>query len=94
MIAKTAASGGPGLLPEVLAFTSSLALDKALLREDLVGSLAHLTMLSRRGIIPREQAQAIKSQLVSILESAQAGTLDSAVPKARAAVRRRRRITA
>jgi argininosuccinate lyase len=75
MIAKTAASGGPGLLPEVLAFTSSLALDKALLREDLVGSLAHLTMLSRRGIIPREHAQAIKSQLVSILESAQAGTL-------------------
>lgn len=76
MIAKTAASGGPGLLPEVLAFTSSLALDKALLHEDLVGSLAHLTMLSRTGIIPREHARALKAQLVSLFESAQAGTLE------------------
>ncbi len=36
MIAKTDAAGGPGLLPEVLAFSSSLEQDRALLREDLV----------------------------------------------------------
>ncbi len=63
-IAKTAASGGPGLHPEVLAFTSSLALDKALLTEDLVGSMAHLTMLSRTRLIPSEDARAIREQLV------------------------------
>ncbi|WP_394824050.1 argininosuccinate lyase [Pendulispora albinea] len=75
MIAKTAAAGGPTLLPEVLAFTSSLALDRALIREDLVGSLAHLTMLSRRGIVPQEQARAIRDGLVSIWDAAQSGDL-------------------
>ncbi|OJT21988.1 argininosuccinate lyase [Archangium sp. Cb G35] len=74
-IAKTAASGGPGLHPEVLAFTSSLALDKALLTEDLVGSIAHLTMLSRTRLIPSEDARAIREQLVAIWKAAQAGTL-------------------
>ena len=39
-LAKTEASGGPGLLPEVMAFSSSLSLDKQLLREDLVGASA------------------------------------------------------
>ena len=74
-IAKTAASGGSGLHPEVLAFTSSLALDKALLKEDLVGSLAHLTMLSRTRLIPSEDARAIREQLVAIMTAARAGTL-------------------
>ena len=36
-LAKTEAAGGPGLLPEVLAFSSSLSLDRQLLDEDLVG---------------------------------------------------------
>jgi len=75
MIAKTAASGGPTLLPEVLAFTSSLALDRALVREDLVGSLAHLIMLARRGIVPQEQARAIRDGLVGIWDAAQSGNL-------------------
>ncbi|HEX8539487.1 MAG TPA: argininosuccinate lyase [Cystobacter sp.] len=74
-IAKTAASGGTGLHPEVLAFSSSLALDRALLREDLVGSLAHLTMLSRTRLIPSEDARAIREQLVAIWKASQAGTL-------------------
>ncbi|WP_434379771.1 argininosuccinate lyase [Melittangium boletus] len=74
-IAKTEASGGTGLHPEVLAFTSSLALDRALLKEDLVGSLAHLTMLSRTRLIPSEDARALRGQLVAIWKAAQAGTL-------------------
>jgi argininosuccinate lyase len=74
-IAKTEASGGPGLHPEVLAFTSSLSLDKALLEEDLVGSIAHLTMLSRTRIIPSEDARAIREQLVAIMKASRAGTL-------------------
>jgi argininosuccinate lyase len=74
-IAKTDASGGSGLLPEVLHFTSSLALDRQLLREDLVGSLAHLTMLSRTRIIPSEDARAIREHLVALWKADQAGTL-------------------
>ena len=66
VVAKTDAAGERGLLPEVLAFSSSLPLDRQLLREDLVGSLAHLTMLSRSGIVPRQAAQAIRAELVKL----------------------------
>lgn len=76
MLAKTAASGGSGLLPEVLGFTSSLELDKALLKEDLVGSMAHLTMLARTGLVPQEDARAIREQLAAIWHASAAGTLE------------------
>ena len=68
IVGAGAASGGAQLLPEVLAFSSSLALDKQLLREDLVGSLAHLIMLARSGIVPREAAEKIRAELVKIRE--------------------------
>ncbi|MEW5738745.1 MAG: argininosuccinate lyase [Myxococcota bacterium] len=74
-LAKTEASGGPGLLPQVMAFSSSLALDRQLLREDLVGSLAHVTMLGRTGVIPKDAAQAIRQGLITLWERADAGTL-------------------
>jgi argininosuccinate lyase len=76
MLAKTDAAGATGLLPEVLAFSSSLSLDRQLLREDLVGSLAHLTMLSRRGIVPRADAALIRERLVDIWEQAERGALE------------------
>jgi len=66
ILAKTEAAGERGLLPEVLAFTSSLPLDRQLLREDLAGSLAHLTMLARCGIVPRQAALAIRGELVKL----------------------------
>lgn len=66
MIAKTEASGGSGLLPEVLAFSSSLSLDRALFKEDVLGSLAHLAMLARQGIIPAADARAIHEGLLAI----------------------------
>jgi argininosuccinate lyase len=75
MMAKTEAAGATGLHPEVLAFSSSLPLDIQLLREDLLGSLAHLTMLARREIVPREAAAAIHAGLVDLWKEAQAGTL-------------------
>jgi argininosuccinate lyase len=74
-IAKTEASGGRQLLPEVLAFSSSLALDKALLFEDIVGSMAHVLMLAKQGIVPKEVAYTIREGLVSIFEEARAGRL-------------------
>ncbi len=75
MLAKTEASGGEHLHPEVLAFSSSLELDKKLLHEDLLGSLAHLTMLSRQGIIPKAAAAKVKAGLLDIWRSAQDGSL-------------------
>ncbi len=74
-LAKTEASGGPGLLPEVMAFSSSLSLDRQLLREDLVGSMAHVTMLGRTGVIPLADARAIRAGLVEVWKRADAGTL-------------------
>ncbi|HWE22953.1 MAG TPA: argininosuccinate lyase [Myxococcales bacterium] len=69
IVAKTEAAGDRGLLPEVLAFTSSLPLDRQLLREDLAGSLAHLTMLARCGIVPRQAAVAIRAELVKLWDA-------------------------
>lgn len=74
-LAKTEASGGPGLLPEILEFSSSLKLDKQLLREDLLGSLAHVTMLGRREVIPAEEAKKIRDGLVDVWRRAGKGTL-------------------
>jgi argininosuccinate lyase len=74
-LAKTEASGGSGLLPEVMAFSSSLKLDKALLFEDLLGSLAHVTMLGRQGVIPRADAKAIRDGLVALWRRAEQGEL-------------------
>ena len=69
ILAKTEAAGERALLPEVLAFTSSLPLDRQLLREDLAGSLAHLAMLSRCGIVPREAALALRDELVKLWDA-------------------------
>ena len=69
IIAKTEAAGERGLLPEVLAFTSSLPLDRQLLREDLAGSLAHLTMLSRCRIVPQQAALALRGELVKLWDA-------------------------
>ena len=66
IVGSGAASGGAQLLPEVLAFSSSLPLDRQLLREDVIGSMAHLIMLSRTGIVPREAAAKIRAVLVKI----------------------------
>ncbi len=74
-IAKTEA-GGAGLLPEVLLFTSSLQLDRQLLREDLLGSVAHLTMLSQRGIVPAREAGLIRAGLSALWPAPGAVTRD------------------
>jgi argininosuccinate lyase len=68
VVGSGAASPGAQLLPEVLAFSSSLPLDRQLLREDVIGSLAHLVMLSRTDIVPRETATAIRTELLRVLD--------------------------
>lgn len=75
MIAKTAASGGPGLHPLVLAFSSSLTLDRTLLLEDLIGSLAHLRMLGQTGILDAASVEVLHGGLSALGREALAGTL-------------------
>ncbi|HWV36930.1 MAG TPA: argininosuccinate lyase [Vulgatibacter sp.] len=75
MIAKTATAGGSVLHPDLLRFSSSLDLDLELLEEDLLGSLAHLTMLSRQGIVPRDAAAQLKEGLLRIRALAREGKL-------------------
>ncbi|HLV60623.1 MAG TPA: argininosuccinate lyase [Fredinandcohnia sp.] len=76
-IARTeAASGGKALLDEILAFSSSLALDRSLIREDLVGSLAHLRMLVECGLVPRDDARRLHAGLVELFEEAVQGRLE------------------
>jgi argininosuccinate lyase len=74
ILAKTAAAGDRGLLPEVLAFSSSMEQDRALVREDLIGSLAHLTMLSRTRIVAASDAATIRAGLVDLWTRQAAGS--------------------
>jgi argininosuccinate lyase len=53
-------------LPEVEAFTASLPFDRRLYRHDIRGSIAHVRMLARVGLITRREADAIAAALGQI----------------------------
>jgi argininosuccinate lyase len=74
-IARTSATGDGGMLEELVAWSSSLEGDRALVREDLVGSAAHVTMLGRAGIIPVADAQGLRDALRALYDEAAAGKL-------------------
>lgn len=59
--------------PEVEEFTSSIAFDQRLYREDITGSIAHAKMLCRQGIITQEDEQAIIEGLEAIRSEIDAG---------------------
>ncbi len=50
---------------------ASLPFDRRLARHDILGSLAHVTMLARQGIVPLEDARAIARGLRAILQEIQ-----------------------
>ena len=52
--------------PDALRFSSSLNVDRRLYREDLRGSLAHVSMLGRQGILPPADVRAIRRGLRAI----------------------------
>ena len=54
-----------GLDPEALHFSSSLAVDRRLYREDIEGSLAHAALLRRAGILRAAEEAAIARGLSS-----------------------------
>lgn len=74
-IARTSATGGEGMLGELLDWSSSLSHDRSLAREDLVGSAAHVTMLARTGIIPPGDARTLRDALRVLYDEAVAGML-------------------
>ncbi len=59
--------------PAALKFSSSLAVDKRLFEEDIKGSIAHVAMLSRTGIVPRTDARRIRAALQDIAKEIRTG---------------------
>lgn len=56
-------------------FNSSLSFDKRLYKEDITGSIAHVTMLSKCNILTEEEGKIIVDGLKSILEDVESGDL-------------------
>lgn len=74
-VARTSATGTAEMLPELVAWTSSLAHDRSLVREDLLGSAAHVTMLRKVGLLDLDDAQKLRGTLLGWFEQATKGEL-------------------
>lgn len=60
-------------------FGASIPFDQELVEEDIEGSIAHVTMLGKCGILPSEDVAKIKAGLLSLLEKAKQGQLEFSV---------------
>lgn len=60
-------------------FNASIAFDKQLVEEDIQGSLAHVKMLAKCGILTKEEGEAIEKGLHRLLEKAKKGELEYSV---------------
>lgn len=56
-------------------FNSSISFDCRMYRQDIIGSMAHATMLGAQGIIPLEASELIVETLSNILEDIEQGNL-------------------
>ena len=56
-------------------FNTSLPFDKRMYQEDIMGSIAHVGMLGKQGIIPEDESKVIAAELVQILADIDAGKL-------------------
>lgn len=61
---------------KVYAFNASIRFDKRLLPQDIEGSIAHVIMLSKQGILTVEERDAIIKGLTGIREDAESGRLE------------------
>jgi len=57
-------------------FNESLSFDRKFYRQDIQGSIAHVTMLARQGIVSEEDKETIVAGLKSILEDLDSGKLE------------------
>ncbi len=60
-------------------YTASIDFDKALAEEDIQGSLAHVAMLGKCGIIPQKDADTIAEGLIKVLHKIEAGEVEFSV---------------
>ncbi|OWA36211.1 argininosuccinate lyase [Saccharibacillus sp. O16] len=60
-------------------YTASINFDKALAEEDIQGSLAHVAMLGKCGIIPQADADTIAEGLMKVLHKIEAGEVEFSV---------------
>ena len=74
-IARTDATGRVEMIPELLAWSSSMKDDRAFVREDILGSAAHVTMLRKVGLLEADDARALRGALLAMYDEAAAGTL-------------------
>jgi argininosuccinate lyase len=74
-IARTDATGRVEMIPELLAWSSSLAPDRSFVREDILGSLAHVTMLRKVGLLEADDARKLRGALLTMYDQAAAGAL-------------------
>jgi argininosuccinate lyase len=58
-----------------LEFQASISFDQKLVREDIIGSIVHVEMLGKQGILTEEETDTIKQGLAILLERAEAGEL-------------------
>jgi argininosuccinate lyase len=57
----------------VEAYTSSIDIDRRMVRQDIAGSIAHAKMLARQGIIPADDAERIVQGLENVLGEVERG---------------------
>ena len=67
-------SSGPG--KDVARFTESISFDRRLWRHDLLGSIAHATMLGSIGVLTKAEAKRITKALEAIGDDIEAGRFD------------------
>ena len=60
-------------------FGASISFDQKLVVEDIEGSIAHVTMLAKQGIVTKEEAEKIKEGLQHLLEKAKENELPFSV---------------
>ncbi|MBA2873808.1 argininosuccinate lyase [Thermaerobacillus caldiproteolyticus] len=60
-------------------FGASIPFDQELVEEDIEGSIAHVTMLGKCGILPKEDVEKIKAGLLTLLEKAKKQQLEFSV---------------
>lgn len=60
-------------------YTASITFDKELAEEDIEGSLAHAAMLGRQGIIPAEDAEAIREGLLKVRDRIRKGEIEFSI---------------
>lgn len=61
------------MAPEVERFTASIGFDRLLFRHDIRGSLAHVAMLAKQGLVTRTEAKAISAGLKRVEREIESG---------------------